>query len=733
MKDKKLTYQEKRKIVTERFDDFLKSSPQLQNPKSIKIITKAFELADAVHLKQFRKTGQNLPYIVHPIAVAKIITSEMGLSTTTAAAALLHDVVEDSKGEYTVEYIKKEFGEEIADIVDGVTKILEGFDPSSTVQVETFKKFINNMSSDLRTAYVKIADRLNNLRTFEGISENSQMIKTAEAYDIYAPLAHLLGLFDIKKELEDLSFMYRMPFEYQRTKEKSEKYEEERLHYLNEIAEKINLNFPKNKFKFRIKITQRSFYRAWRITQTKKMSFKDIHNFNSIRIIITPMKTYSEKQQCYIAYSSLTDIFPARLHTFKDWITTPKSNGFQALITDIMYKGKWAEVQIMTEKMHLISTKGFASDCKNIHLENVSRWVYSVKEIINNNKDLTKKEILELIRPQHREIFALTPDGEVIKLPKDATVLDFAFQIHSYLGLHFQAAEVNGKLVDFDHKLNNADQVKIITSDSVVADISRVEALSSNSNKNLLKQHIRKQKKKQIQKGKKLFKGIDEKLKINELDLSKLKTKFHCENDDELYYRIANNTVTENDIISIIKSRRKVLGLVANLWSNDKIVPVKDSEFNPKEKFVIKNLENIELAECCRPVADDIAIVFRKNNHEFIVHRNECSYAKMLNSTDGKNTAKVFWDLIEQIKFSSKIRFHGVDNTGLLAEVIDIISNNHNVNMTELKINVDNNTVFGIIEITVSDVKKLNSILKQIRKIKYIKKAYRVGPDTEEK
>jgi len=730
VKDKKLTYQEKRKIVIERFDDFIKTSPQLQNPKSLAIITKAFELADIVHLKQFRKTGQHLPYIVHPIAVAKIITTEMGLGTTTAAAALLHDVVEDSKGEYTTEYIKKEFGEEIAEIVDGVTKILEGFDPNSTVQVETFKKFINNMSSDLRTAYVKIADRLHNLRTFEGISENSQMIKTAEAYDIYAPLAHLLGLFDIKKELEDLSFMYRMPFEYQRTKEKADKSLKERTEYLNEIAEKIKSELPKNKFHFRIEITQRSLYRAWRITQTKKMSFNDIHNFNSVRIIITPMKSYSEKQQCYIAYSSLTDIFPARQHTFKDWISTPKSNGFQALIADVMYLGKWAEVQIMTERMHLISTKGFASDCKNKHLDNVSRWVRSVKEIINN-KDLTKNEILELIRPQHREIYALTPQGEVVKLPKDATVLDFAFQIHSDLGLHFQGAEVNGKPVSFNFKLKNADQVKIITSGDIVVNSARIDALSSNSNKNLLRQHIRKEKKKKVKIGKKLFQQIDEKYKFNDLDLSKLKVKFHCENDEELYYRLANNTVNEDDIASFVKSRRRVLGLVTSLWSSDKVAPIKETEFNPKEKFVIKNLENIELAECCKPVAGDIAVIFRKNNHEFIVHRNECSNAKMLNSTDGKNTAKIFWDLTLETEFPTKIRFNGFDNTGLLAEVIDIISKNYYVNMTELKINVDKNAVFGIIEITVSDVNKLNSILKQIRKIKYIKKAYRVGPDTE--
>lgn len=731
MGKEELTYKEKRKIVTEQFNDFISSSPQLQNPESLKIITKAFELADTVHIKQFRKTGKKLPYITHPLAVAKIITTEMGLGKTTAVAALLHDVVEDSKGAYTVEYIEKEFGKEVAGIVDGVTKILEGFDPSSTVQVETFKKFVNNMSSDLRTAYVKIADRLHNLRTFEGISENSQMIKTAEAYDIYAPLAHLLGLFDIKKELEDLSFMYRMPFEYQRTKEKADKYYEERTRFLKEIADKINQNFPKNKFKYRIIITQRSLYRAWRITQTKKISFKDIHNFNSVRIIITPMKSYSEKQQCYIAYSSLTDIFPARQHTFKDWISTPKSNGFQALIADVMYKGKWAEVQIMTEKMHLISTKGFASDSKNKHLDNVSNWVRSVKEIISN-KNLSKKEILELIRPQHREIYALTPKGEVIKLPKDATVLDFAFQIHSELGLHFQAAEVNGKLVNYNFKLKNADQVKIITSEEIIADNTWIEALSSNRNKNLLRQYVRKQKKNKITKGEAIYKKFSEKYKLGDIDLSKIKAKYHCENNDELYWRLSNNTVTEDNIAGIAKSKRKVFSLVTHFLSNEKDIPEKYSDFNSKQKFVIKNLENIELASCCYPVAGDIAIAFRKNNNQIVIHRNECLQAKMLNSTDGKNTAKVYWDLAEIIEFPTNIKFNGVDNPGILAEIIDIISKNHHTNMTALQIIVEENAVSGNIELTVSNIEKLNSILKKIRKIKYIKKAYRVGPDTKE-
>ncbi len=727
MQTKELTYEEKRQIVQKEFDDFVQSSPQLQSPEALKRIEKAFALADDAHKKQFRKTGQKLPYIIHPIAVAKIVTNEMGLGVTTAVAALLHDVVEDSKGKYTVEDIKNEFGEDVAGIVAGVTKIMEGFDPASTVQVETFKNFINYMSSDLRTAYVKIADRLHNLRTFEGMAENTQMIKTAEAYDIYAPLAYLLGLFEIKKELEDLSFEYRMSVEYERTKEKKESSEEERLALLNEVIEKIKAEFPKNQFRFRTEITQRSLYRAWRVSQRKKISFKDIHNFNSVRIIISPDINFSEKQQCYLAYSSLTDIFPARSHTFKDWVTAPKSNGFQAIISDIMYKSKWVEVQIMTERMHLISKRGFAEEYDKANFDNVYRWVRSVKEALGN-KELSKNEVIELIRPQYREIYALTPKGKIIKLPKDATVLDFAFHVHTSLGLHCRAAEVNGKLVNYDFKLKNADQVNILKADSIIADDARIKALSSTGYRNLLKQQIRKQEKENIKKGMSLFERFYTKYKLNDADLIKLKNKFHCKSDDELFLRIANATVKEEDIALVVKNRKSVFGIVTSFWNSDnKTEYVEDLEFNPKKKFLVKNLDNIEIAKCCEPVSGDIAIVFRQNKQTFILHRNECPKAKSLNSTDGKNTAKVFWDLAEQIQFDTKISFSGMDTSGLLAEVIEIISKEQ-LNMTSLKVNLVDNMVTGTIALKVSDVKKIKFIVKEIRKIKSIKKAFRVDP-----
>ena len=728
MKSEELTYEEKRAVVKKQFNDFVKSSPRIQSTESLKKIKKAFGFADKAHIKQFRKTGLKLPYITHPIAVAKILTAEMGFGTTSAVAALLHDVVEDSDGKITIKDIEREFGHDIAVIVDGVTKIIEGFNPESTIQVETFKKFINNMATDKRTAYIKIADRLHNLRTFAGMRENSQMIKTAEAYDIYAPLAHLLGLFEIKKEIEDLSFMYRQPVEYKKTKNKAEKSRPEREKYYDEIIKKLQNHFPKNKFKFRIEITERSLYRAWRITKIKKLSFNEIHNFNSVRVIIEPMKTYSEKQQCYTVYSYLTDIFPVRQFTFKDWITNPKSNGFQALISDIMHKGKWAEVQIMTERMNQIAKVGYAAGYKNSHTENIYRWVKSISGIIES-KDLNSEEVMELIRPQDREIYALSPNGEIVKLPKDATTLDFAFKIHTDLGIHFQGAEVNGKLVGHNYKLNNADQVKIIYSDSIEPQKEWINVLACPQNKNILRHYLKKQKRKTINIGAILYEDISKKYIIAEKELNKLIKKFNCTDKKEFYFRVANETITEKDITGTVRSSRGMFSRMTGIWTNEKQSEIKKIDFNSKENFILKDFNNISLAKCCRPVEGDPSIIFRKKNNQFIIHRNECNQAKQLNASDGKNTAKVTWSLIEDNQFRTTIKFNGVDNKGLLSEMIALISNEHKIDMTSLTIKADKSTFTGTIDLLVSNVEVLNNVLKQIRKIKYIKKAFRVSDD----
>jgi GTP pyrophosphokinase len=724
MKITELSYEEKRAEVEKQFNDFINQSPALQSEKSLLKIKKAFKMADDAHSGQFRKTGLKLPYITHPIAVAKILTTEMGFGETTAIAALLHDVIEDSNGKYSLENIEKEFGKEVAVIVDGVTKIMEGFNPDSTVQVETFKKFINNMAIDKRTAFVKIADRLHNFRTFDGMRENSQMIKTAEVYDIYAPLAHLLGLFEIKKEIEDLSFIYRQPVEYTKTKNKADKTKEQRLCYLNELIKKIKDYIPQNKLKIRYEITERSLYRAWKISKTKKISFNDIHNFNSVRIIIQPMKSYSEKQLCYTIYSYLTDIFPVKQSKLKDWITNPKSNGFQALIADVMHNEKWAEVQIMTERMNRVAKTGYAQGYPNEHTENIYRWVNSVNNIIEN-KELSNEEVMELIRPQAQEINVLSPKGKIIKLPKNATVLDFAFHIHTDLGIRFKGAEVNGKLVGYNHKLDNADQVQIFSSENSEPQTEWIDSLSAPQSKAVLRQYFQKKNRKISQEGENNFQIISDKYKVTEKELNKLFIKFNCLNKDEFYYRIANETITVKEIISAIRSFRGIFSRMSELWSSDKVEVPFELDFNPKEKFVVKNLQNIVLAECCQPVDGDTAIVYRKNDNEIVLHRNECETAKRLNASDGNNTAKVIWDLTEEQNYLSTIKFNGVDNPGLLSEIINLISYEHKINMKALKIETDKNSFFGTIDILVPNVDELNNILKEIRKIKFIRKVYR--------
>ncbi len=719
-----LTYDEKRIEVLRLFDEFIKESPQIQDEESLTFIKKAFAIADKAHEGQFRKTGKNLPYIVHPIAVAKILTTEMGFGKTSVAAALLHDVIEDSNGKISFEYLEKEFGEEVAGIVEGVTKIMEVFDPLKTVQVETFKKFINHMAKDKRIAFIKIADRLHNLRTFDGIKENSQLIKTAEAYDIYAPLAYMLGLHEIKKEIEDLSFRYRFPEEYLKTKEKVESTRDERTKFLNEIQDKIIRNFPKEKLNFQLEITERSLYRAWRITQQRKISFKEIHNLSSIKIVLKPEKTYTEKQQCYSAYAYLTDIFPVKQNKFKDWITNPKSNGFQALIAEIIHNGTPAEIQILTERMNQVSKRGYAHGYENKHTENIYRWVNSVKEILDS-KYLTNKEILEIIRPQPGEIYAISPKGDIIILPKGSTVLDYAFQIHTDFGLHFQAAEVNGKIVSYNYVLSNADQVTIFNSPTVEPQSEWINSLASHRNKNILIEYFRTQKRKIIHSGEDIYELISEKYLISDDKISILINKLLCENRDDFFYRIGNETITENEILSVVKPRRSVFGIVSNLWNNEKIQTEHPDEFNPKEAFSIKNLDHISIAKCCKPLKGDSAIIHRIDNNNFIIHRNECEQAKILNSTDGENTAKLIWDLTDEVKFRSTIKFNGLDNKGLLSEMIEIISKEHDMNMSSLRINVDKNTFYGTIELIVLNAESVDSVLKQIRKIKYIKKAYR--------
>ncbi len=727
---KVLSMEDKRKIVLQEFDNLIKSSKRLQKPKSLEKVKKAFHFADNAHKGQFRKTGQKMPYIIHPISVAKIIATEMGFGSTTVAAALLHDVAEDT--DYTIENIRKVFGNDIAFIVNGLTKITHVFNPKRTEQAETFINLILKMSKDKRIAFIKIADRLHNLRTMDGIKESSQMIKTAESLDVYAPLAHQLGLFEIKKEIEDISFRLRENGAYLRIKKLVEDNKESQEKTFQLLSNPISKELKKNNYDFKIEPITKSLYRTWEIIKHKKIELNEIHNFLTVRIIFKPEGETSEKQQCYALYAILTDLFVVESNKLIDKITTPKKNGFEALISSVMLGGEWAEVQIMTERMNEIAKRGYAKNHDNKHLENIEKWGRSLTKIFDN-KELTNQEIIEIVKPQDNEIHVFTPKGDLITLPKGATALDFAFRIHTYLGLKFVAAQINKRTVGYDFKLSNAEQVKIISSSSINPQKEWENALVCSRNKAELKRYFSKEKKKIIKEGKVIFNYIIAELETKKIEISKYINHFNCKNKEDFFYRIGTKTIMSANIKQALVNKQNSIGKIFEyLFVKKDIqnIETKKTEknniiFDPKKTFLIDDIDKISLSQCCSPIPGNPSIVHHTSDSKFIIHRRNCIHARELNSSDRKKTAVVKWGTLVENVFKIKIKFSGIDKKGLLIEILQIISKEMDINMTKLFAKTTKNIFKGTIELEVKNADNLQKIINEIRKIKEIIKVHR--------
>lgn len=723
-KEKTLTKEQKDKVVDYLFEEFIESLSG-RHAEHYDKIKEVFDYAREKHKMQFRKTGQELPFIVHPLAVAKIIATEMGFGPTSISAALLHDVVEDTPT--PIEEIAEKFGDDVATIVDGVTKITDSFNPKITKQAETFKELILKMSKDRRIAFVKIADRLHNLRTLDGIQENSQMIKTAESLTVYAPLAHQLGLFNVRKEIEDLSFKYREPIEYKRVSKIIKKNKEARLMQFFKLSEPISKIMKEANYDFKIKPVTKSAYKIREILVNKKIDFSSIDNYLSVRIILKNLNNdFSEKQHCYLLYTLLTDHFAVKDDALRDWITAPRRNGFEALIAKIMLEGSWIEVQIMTDRMNQIAERGYARHHENIHLNNVEKWVRSAGKALKN-KNLTSEEILEYIKPESSEIQAFTPTGEIITLNKNSTVLDFAFAIHTYLGLHFIAAEVNNKLADFNHILKTGDVVKIITSDTKIPEKEWYSAVTQQRNKDELDKFFRKQHQKVIDDGETIFKHTIFELNKEESEISKLINHFKCKNKNDFFEKISLNIISSEAIKIFLTRRTKLFGFIPwNTSDENEHEEIRNNslKFDSKKLFIIDNLSSVKLATCCKPIDGDSAIV-HYNNNEFTIHRKKCPNASKLNASDGKNTAAVKWMLPPKDVHTVKIRFNGIDRKLLLSDILQIISDEMNTNMVALVIKAENNVFRGTIKLKVRNSKDLNTLIIKISKIQGIKKVYR--------
>jgi GTP pyrophosphokinase len=722
MKD--LTPEEKNKIIQSRFRDLIESSPRLQKPESAEKVQKAFEFAEQAHKGQLRKTGLKLPYISHPIAVAKIVACEMGFGSTTVAAALLHDVVEDTS--FTVENIRSVFGDDIALIVDGMTKITNVYNPDRTEQAATFQKLILKMSEDKRVAFVKIADRLHNLRTMDKMRINSKVIKTAEALSVYAPLAFQLGLFNIRNEIENISFRLREPEEYTAIENVVNRNSKQLDKVSSEISQKLQGLMSDANIDFEVVPVRKSLYRLRSDMKKKKMSFDQMKNFQSERIVFKADPDKDIKEQCFSVYCKVSSVYRVRPDSLRDWVSNPRLNGFQTLVFDIVYDGSWKEIQIMTHAMHEIAQRGYAKNHDNLHVKNIENWVNATEKMMQDN-DLTNREILDLAQAQDTEIHVLTPKGDVVTLAKGSTVLDFAFKIHSELGLHFLSAEVNREPVNIDYCLKNGDMVKVIDSESVKPKIEWADYLKSAGNRAQLKSYFSKTHTNKVNKGEIIFeKSFNSYIISNEV-MKDIIRHYGAENLEDLYYKIGKEYVLPKDIENYIKGKsgiRKYFSSFTNIYSKYKIPSIKIP--GSKEPFIVRSIEEISMATCCRPIPGDSAMLFIKNGNGLVIHQRECENAKKLNAAAGKQTRAVIWELSEEAFVPVNIKITGHDRQGVLSDIIDIIYGELDVNMRKLEIESAGAVFTGIIELYINNKKMLESMTKKITNIKGVNRVERI-------
>lgn len=722
--DKQLTDKEKELIVEKRFQTLLQT-PRLQKVASRRKVINAYEMAKDAHAKQVRKGGLKLPYISHPIAVARIVAEEMGFGSTTIAAALLHDVVEDSK--YSLENIREQFGDDIALIVDGLTKITNVPDAGRTGQAATFQKLILKMSQDKRVAFVKIADRLHNLRTMDDMPINNIMIKTAEALAVYAPLAFKLGLVNIRKEIEDISFRLREPDEYRRMDQIVSQNAKALEDATGEFCKNLYDSMEKDGFKYRIEPVRKSLFRLREELKNKKLRFDQLINFQSERIVFTPYEGKSVNEQCFDIYCKVAEIYKVRPESLRDWITNARSNGFQALVFEVFYGDYWKEIQIMTEAMNEIAQRGYAKNHDNLHVRQIESWVNTTEQALNKG-ELSNDDLIDIVSTDVSEIIVITPKGEMVPLARNSTVLDFAFKVHSELGLRFLSAEVNKKIVKPDYVLQNGDMVKIIDSDAAKPDSSWLKYLTSAGNRAQLKEYLSGKKADKIDLGKALFKKIDEMYRLEPEHMEQILHAMGADDMEDLHYKLGKKYIIPEDIEKLLKMDRGSFFSGLGKFIKKKNIPEKEKKITISDKktpHTIRSLEEISLATCCRPIPGDEAMVYIDSSHHMIVHKRSCPNAKKLNSADGKKTRAVVWDLITDENAPAAIEFTGVDRKGLLADMLKIIHDDLQVNMKDLNIHAENNTFKGTIDFWISDSNVLDFIVNKLRKVSGISEVHR--------
>lgn len=733
------------KMIEDAFQDLLNGYLASNHRKKVDIIRRAYKFAKEAHKGVRRRSGE--PYIMHPIAVAKIVSQEIGLGSTSICAALLHDVVEDT--DYTVEDIESQFGKKIASLVEGLTKISGGiFGDKASMQAENFRKLLLTMADDIRVILIKMADRLHNMRTLGSMLPSKQIKISGETFYIYAPLAHRLGLFNIKTELEDLSFKYEHPEEYKIIQDKIAASEAQRKHIFEEFAAPIKERLTAMGLEFDMKARVKSIYSIWNKMETKRIPFEEVYDLYAARIIFKCDNEADEKRLCWNIYSEITNLYKLHPERTRDWVSTPKVNGYRALHLTVMGNdGNWIEVQIRSERMNELAERGFAAHWKykigeGEEESELAVWLKTIQDILSNPEP-DAMDFLDTIKLNlfSSEIVVFTPKGELVTLPSNATVLDLAFHLHTYLGTHCIAGKVNHKLVPLSHRLKSGDQVEVLTSKSQQPQPEWIDFLNTAKGKIQLRAALRKDKRQVILAGKKQFREFlaNHDIPYSNEVLTKICGMKQMKTPDDLYAAIANREIqlTDNLVETAKRSWQKRLlsKVLRNPFSSKKDTEEVITENQPqlppvntKEEYVLRTVDgkdNYQVAECCKPIPGDSVVGYVDASNNVVVHKLTCPVAMKLKSGYGNRLVTTRWENVTA-KFSATISIRGIDRMGMLQEIIQVISQALSINIRQLTMGADNGVFEGQLEIIVEDTNEVTKLCKKLLKLEGVKEATRI-------
>ena len=731
------TVEGENKEIAKRYKDLLKGTYEILSKDDKVLIRKAFDIAVDAHSKQRRKTGE--PYIFHPIAVAKIVAMEIGLGATSIAAALLHDVVEDT--EYTIDDMEQIFGETIARIVNGLTKISrlkKGQD--SSIQAENFRKMLLTLNDDVRVILIKIADRLHNMQTMDAMPAYKQVKIASETLYIYAPLAHRLGLYNIKTELEDLGLKYTEPEVYSDILSKIKNSKEDQQKYIDTFAETLKSGLNKEKIKYTIKGRFKSIFSIRRKMRKQNVTFDEVYDKFAIRIIFEP-NSKDEKFEAWKIYSIVTDYFKPNPSRLRDWISQPKSTGYEALhITVIGPDAQWVEVQIRSDRMNEIAEKGYAAHFKykegKVNENGLEGWLNKLKETLEN-QSLNAVDFVEdfKLNLYAKEIYVFTPKGDLKSLPKDASALDFAFAIHTDVGLKCRGAKVNGKLVPLSHTLKSGDQIEAITTTNIKPNSRWLDFVITARARTKIKVALKEEEKKISIEGKVILTRKLRHLKItfNDKIVNELVNFFELRTSFDLFFRFGNGAIDNKQLKAFVAQRNSAF---INFFKN-KLRRKPNSKFINNEvvtsKFDAlvfgKEEEKLDykISKCCNPIPGDTVFGFVTINDGIKVHKKNCPNAISLQSNYAYRIMPAKW--IDSTKQDFKVILHinGVDNQGIVNNLTSIISSNMGVFIHSINISGDNGIFDGKLSLSVKNISQLNKLIKSIKKVEGVKKIERVN------